>query len=137
MSDADNAVDIIDSDKNKKIKTPKEIEKELKKLKRYKVESEKSFLYSLQNTKRLADLIKEHGGLISYTPNKGISIDTVSYEKMPEPIQTQFKYGLKHLEKYFSILYEADCQARAFNAYLYLLEMEYQKLNSHQKFRHT
>ena len=31
MSNANNAVDIVDSDKNKKIKTPKEIEKELKK----------------------------------------------------------------------------------------------------------
>ncbi len=137
MSDVNNAVDTIDSDKNKKIKTPEEIEEELKKLKRYKVGSEKSFLYSLQNTKRLADLIKEHGGLIRYTPNKGISIDKASYEKMPEPIQTQFKYGLGKLEKYFSILYEADCQARAFNAYLYLLEMQYQKhiiLNSPTKY---
>ena len=137
MSDVINAVNTIDSDKNKKIKTPGEKEEELKKLKRYKVGSEKSFLYSLQNTKRLADLIKEHGGLIRYTPNKGISIDKASYEKMPEPIQTQFKYGLGKLEKYFSILYEADCQARAFNAYLYLLEMQYQKhiiLNSTTKY---
>lgn len=136
MCDTDKTIDIKKPNKEK-IKTPKEIEKELKNLKRYKVESEKSFLYSLQNTKRLADLIKEHGGVITYTPNKGISIDKASYEKTPEPIQTQFKYGLKNLEKYFSILYEADCQARAFNAYLYLLEMQYQKhiiLNSPTKY---
>lgn len=136
MCDTDKTIDIKKPNKEK-IKTPEEIEKELKKLKRYKVESEKSFLYSLQNTKRLADLIKEHGGIIRYTPDKGISIDKISYERMPEPIQAQFKYGLGKLEKYFSILYEADCQARAFNAYLYLLEMQYQKhiiLNSPTKY---
>jgi hypothetical protein len=137
MCDTDKTINTESLNKDKQIKTPKEIEKELKKLNRYKVESEKAFFYSLKNTKRLADLIKEHGGVISYTPNKGISIDKTSYEKMPEPIQTQFKYGLGKLEKYFSILYEADCQARAFNAYLYLLEMQYQKhriLNSPIKY---
>jgi len=136
MCDTDKTIN-TESLNKEKIKTPKEIEKELKKIKRYKVESEKAFFYSLKNTKRLADLIKEHGGVISYTPNKGISIDKASYDKMPEPIQTQFKYGLGKLEKYFSILYEADCQARAFNAYLYLLEMQYQKhriLNSPIKY---
>lgn len=127
MCSTDKAINAESPDEETKIKTPEQIEKELRKIKRLEAVREESYVFSLSHAKRLAALVREHGGMIRYIPNHGISIDKISCSRMPEPIQTQLNYGLKNLGKYFAFLHEADSQACAFNAYLYLLEMKRQK----------
>jgi len=127
MCSTDKAINVESPDKEKKVKTPEQIEKELRKIKRMETDREQSYILSLSNAKRLEALVREHGGVIRYIPNHGVSIDKITCSRMPEPIQTQLNYGLKNIEKYFALLHEADSQACAFNAYLYLLEMKRQK----------